>query len=76
LSFIKWVNVYRYIEERYAGSTFVSVRPLNETSDLERGAFLRPDTLAGERGDGVCGAGVCHLATSRSVYRESTPSFM
>ena len=27
------------------GSKFVSVRPLNKTDDLERGAFLRPDSL-------------------------------
>jgi N-acetyl-gamma-glutamyl-phosphate reductase len=29
------------LEERYAGSRFVRVMPLNETGDLERGAFLR-----------------------------------
>jgi N-acetyl-gamma-glutamyl-phosphate reductase len=33
------------IESRYAGSRFVKVRALNDTNDLERGAFLRPDTL-------------------------------
>jgi N-acetyl-gamma-glutamyl-phosphate reductase len=33
------------LESFYKGSTFVSIRPLNATDDLERGAFLRPDTL-------------------------------
>lgn len=33
------------LEDRYEGSAFVSVRPLNQTDDLERGAFMRPDTL-------------------------------
>ena len=37
--------IHGAIEERYKDSRFVSVRPLNETSDLERGAFLRPDSL-------------------------------
>jgi|Transcript_13688 N-acetyl-gamma-glutamyl-phosphate reductase len=37
--------IQKCLEERYAGSKFVSVRPLNKTDDLERGAFLRPDTL-------------------------------
>ena len=31
----------------YAGSEFVSVRPLNDSSSLERGSFLRPDALNG-----------------------------
>jgi N-acetyl-gamma-glutamyl-phosphate reductase len=39
--------IQRCLEERYAGSTFVSVRPLNKTEDLERGGFLRPDSLNG-----------------------------
>jgi len=34
-----------FLESFYKGSTFVSIRPLNATDDLERGAFLRPDTL-------------------------------
>lgn len=33
------------IAARYEGSRFVTVRPLNKTDDLERGAFVRPDTL-------------------------------
>ena len=33
------------IAARYEGSKFVTVRPLNKTDDLERGAFVRPDTL-------------------------------
>lgn len=37
--------IQKCLEERYAGSKFVSVRPLNKTDDLERGAFLRPDSL-------------------------------
>lgn len=38
-------KIHEAIAARYANSRFVSVRPLNETADLERGAFLRPDTL-------------------------------
>ena len=37
--------IQKALEAHYEGSKFVSVRPLNETDDLERGAFLRPDTL-------------------------------
>lgn len=37
--------IQKALEDHYAGSVFVSVRPLNTTEDLERGAFLRPDTL-------------------------------
>ena len=33
------------IAARYEGLKFVTVRPLNKTDDLERGAFVRPDTL-------------------------------
>jgi len=33
------------IEDRYKDSKFVTVRPPNHTEDLERGAFMRPDTL-------------------------------
>ena len=32
--------IQKYLEERYAGSKFVSVRPLNKTDDLERGGSL------------------------------------
>eukprot|EP00457_Paulinella_chromatophora_P006990 gb/GEZN01007010.1/.p1 GENE.gb/GEZN01007010.1/~~gb/GEZN01007010.1/.p1 ORF type:complete len:513 (+),score=91.41 gb/GEZN01007010.1/:75-1541(+) len=38
--------LHKCLAERYAGSSFVSVRPLNKMDDLERGAFMRPDTLA------------------------------
>jgi N-acetyl-gamma-glutamyl-phosphate reductase len=38
-------KIHAAIRERYVGSRFVSVRPLNATNDLERGAFLRPDAL-------------------------------
>jgi len=33
------------LTEHYAGSKFVSVAPLNSEADLERGAFMRPDSL-------------------------------
>ena len=39
-------KMHACLESHYAGSRFVSVRALNEVdSGLERGAFLRPDTL-------------------------------
>jgi N-acetyl-gamma-glutamyl-phosphate reductase len=38
-------QMHAALESRYAGSRFVKVRALNDTHDLERGAFLRPDTL-------------------------------
>lgn len=38
-------KVHNAWEEHYKGSKFVSVMPLNATELLERGAFLRPDTL-------------------------------
>jgi|TARA_B100000683_G_scaffold115373_2_gene113370 N-acetyl-gamma-glutamyl-phosphate reductase len=34
------------LSERYADGTYVSVRDLNRMDDLERGAFMRPDSLA------------------------------
>lgn len=44
-------EVHDVLSEYYAGSTFVKVMPLGESGAkeaglLERGAFLRPDTLA------------------------------
>jgi len=39
-------QLHECLRERYAGSTFVSVRDLNKMDDLERGAFMRPDSLA------------------------------
>ena len=44
-------DVYDVVSEHYDGSTFVKVQPLGESGAkeaglLERGAFLRPDTLA------------------------------
>ena len=35
------------LARHYEGSRFVTVRPLNDTASLERGAFLRPDALNG-----------------------------
>ena len=37
--------IHAAIAARYQGSRFVSVRDLNDTAELERGAFMRPDTL-------------------------------
>jgi len=39
-------RLHKCLSERYAGSPFVSVRSLNKMDDLERGAFMRPDSLA------------------------------
>lgn len=38
-------DVHAVLEKHYAGSHFVSVAPLNPNDSLERGAFLRPDSL-------------------------------
>ena len=38
-------KMHAALEAHYRGSRFVSVRELNGTEDLERGAFLRPDAL-------------------------------
>jgi len=38
-------DVQKCLEERYRGSTFVKVLKANSVDHLERGAFLRPDTL-------------------------------
>jgi len=37
--------IHAALTAHYAGSSFVSVMPLNDTSRLERGAFLRPDAV-------------------------------
>ena len=39
-------RLHQCLRERYADSIYVSVRDLNKTDDLERGAFMRPDSLA------------------------------
>lgn len=39
-------RLHECLRERYDGSAFVSVRDLNRMDDLERGAFMRPDSLA------------------------------
>ena len=42
-------KIHKALSDHYAGSTFVSVMPKGEANAkdlLERGAFLRPDTLA------------------------------
>jgi len=38
-------SVHEAYAQHYSGKRFVSVAPLNPTDALERGAFLRPDTL-------------------------------
>lgn len=37
--------VHAALQEHYSGSRFVTVAPLNASESLERGAFLRPDTV-------------------------------
>lgn len=39
------VDVHAALEQHYAGKHFVSVAPLNPMDSLERGTFMRPDTL-------------------------------
>ena len=39
-------RLHECLRARYAQSTYVSVRDLNKMDDLERGAFMRPDSLA------------------------------
>ncbi|CAK0819431.1 unnamed protein product [Prorocentrum cordatum] len=38
-------DVHAALEKYYAGSRFVSVAPLDASGSLERGAFLRPDSV-------------------------------
>lgn len=38
-------DVHAALEKYYAGSRFVSVAPLDPSDSLERGAFLRPDSV-------------------------------
>ena len=37
--------IHRALKDWYDGSKFVSVKDMGDAADLERGAFLRPDTL-------------------------------
>jgi len=38
-------DLHAALSDHYAGQRFISVAPLNPSEVLERGAFLRPDTL-------------------------------
>jgi N-acetyl-gamma-glutamyl-phosphate reductase len=39
-------RIHKCLQDRYAGDVYVTVRDLNKMDDLERGAFMRPDSLA------------------------------
>jgi len=38
-------DMHKALKEHYAGSKFITVKEMGNADDLERGAFLRPDSL-------------------------------